>query len=132
MICQYLLVICDKINKKIEWLNKQKDKLLDLSIKCIISDAEFKLRNDKYNSDIELLQEEKEKIDNFGYELERKMKKIDNIKSKIYEKIDIKNQLPDLMRLLVEKVEVEKINGARKDIKLNIYFSFVDDYMLKN
>lgn len=122
----------DKINKKIEWLNKQKDKLLDLSIKCIISDAEFKLRNDKYNSDIELLQEEKEKIDNFGYELERKMKKIDNIKSKIYEKIDIKNQLPDLMKLLVEKVEVEKINGARKDIKLNIYFSFVDDYMLKN
>ena len=122
----------DKINKKIEWINKQKDKLLDLSIKCIISDAEFKLRNDKYNSDIELLQEEKEKIDNFGYELERKMKKIDNIKSKIYEKIDIKNQLPDLMKLLVEKVEVEKINGARKDIKLNIYFSFVDDYMLKN
>ena len=60
------------------------------------------------------------------------MKKIDNIKSKIYEKIDIKNQLPDLMKLLVEKVEVEKINGARKDIKLNIYFSFVDDYMLKN
>ena len=36
------------------------------------------------------------------------------------------------MKLLVEKVEVEKINGSRKDIKLNIYFSFVDDYMLKN
>ena len=65
-------------------------------------------------------------IQNSSYELEKRIKKIDNIKSKIYEKVDIKSQLSNLMKLLVEKVEVEKINGSRKDIKLNIYFSFVD------
>ena len=35
------------------------------------------------------------------------------------------------MKLLVEKVEVEKINGSRKDIKLNIYFNFFDDLYLR-
>lgn len=37
-----------KIDKEIELLNKRKDKLLDLSIKGMISDIEFKSRNDDF------------------------------------------------------------------------------------
>ena len=39
-------------------------------------------------------------------------------------KLFLQSQLPNLMRILVERVEVEKINGDRKHFRLIIYFNF--------
>ena len=39
-------------------------------------------------------------------------------------KLDIKENLAYLINLLVERVEVEKINGDRKNIRLKVYYDF--------
>lgn len=51
-------------------------------------------------------------------------KKLNDIESCLSAKLDIKENLPYLVNLLVDKVIVEKVNGDRKHIKLSIYFDF--------
>ena len=52
------------------------------------------------------------------------MKKLELIETSLNSKLDIKENLAYLVNLLVEKVEVEKVNGDRKHIKLKIYYDF--------
>lgn len=120
-----------KIDKEIEQLNKQKDKLLDLSIKGMVSDSEFKSRNDSFNSDIEKLVQKKDVVNTSSCELERLVKKVNDIKLKLNEKIDVKEQLPNLMKLLIERIEIEKLDSSRKNIKVNVYFNFTNDLFIK-
>ena len=54
-----------------------------------------------------------------------KNKKLNDIESCLRAKLDIKENLPYLVKLLVDKVIVEKVNGDRKHIKLSIYFDFI-------
>ena len=51
-------------------------------------------------------------------------KKLNDIESCLSAKLDIKENLPYLVNLLVDKVIIEKVNGDRKHIKLSIYFDF--------
>ena len=57
-------------------------------------------------------------------EEERLKKKLELIETSLNSKLDIKENLAYLVNLLVEKVEVEKVNGDRKHIKLKIYYDF--------
>ena len=56
---------------------------------------------------------------------EKKLKnKIKAIENYLTTKLDIKENLPNLVKLLIDKVIVEKIDNSRKHIKLTIYFDF--------
>ena len=116
--------------KEIEKLNKQKDKLLDLLLKEIISDIEFKNRNDILTTEIKQyeykLRELKEK--DIEHNEKEKIKEINNI---LLNKMNINNQLQNLMKLLINRVEIEKINNNRKHIKLTIYFNFEKEPIIK-
>lgn len=101
-------------------IKKQKDKLLDLNMKGMIDDYEFKKRNDAFNLEIKKLQEKQKKKENNNIE-EIKWKKIEN---QLYTKLDIKKNLAYLIDILIEKVEIEKIKEDRKNIKLKIYYTF--------
>ena len=114
----------DRINKQILIIEKQKDKLLDLSLKGIIDDSLFKKRNDKFNYDITILQNKLEKLNNSCLGLNELEDKLNKIREIILKKINIKEQLPNLIRILIDKIEVEKIDNNRKYIKLIIYFKF--------
>lgn len=114
----------DDINKKIDQIEKQKDKLLDLSLKGIIDDYEFKKRNDKFNQDLGLLQSQIDNSKKENLEKERLKKKLKDIEICLSSKLDIKENLPYLVNLLVDKVIVEKVNNDRKHIRLIIYFDF--------
>ena len=50
--------------------------------------------------------------------------KIEEVKSALVKKINVKDQLPNLMKVLVERIEVEKIHNDRKHVRLIIYFNF--------
>lgn len=102
----------------------QKDKLLDLSIKGMIDDFEFKKRNDKFNVEILSIQKEIDNQNNREEENERLNKKLEMIESCLNTKLDIRENLPYLMNLFIQKVEVEKINGDRKKIRLKIFYDF--------
>ena len=119
-----------QIERDIEQINKQKDKLLDLSIKGMVSDSEFKSRNDSFNSDIEKLVQKKDILNTSSCELERLVKKVNDIKSKLNEKVDIKEQLPNLMKLLIERIEIEKVDDSRKNIKATVYFNFTNNLFI--
>jgi DNA invertase Pin-like site-specific DNA recombinase len=112
------------LNGKILQIEKQKDKLLDLSIKGMIDDFEFKKRNDKFNAEIFSLQKQLGDHSKSNIEEERLKKKLETIESCLNSKLDIKENLPYLINLLIDRVEVEKVNGDRKHIKLNVFFDF--------
>ena len=114
----------ESINGQITNIEKQKDKLLDLSIKGLIDDIEFKKRNDKFNNDIHSLKSKIERLNNPNSETNKLKERITEVRNTLTSKVDLQSQLPNLMRILVERVEVEKINGDRKHVRLIIYFNF--------
>ena len=114
----------EEINKQILVIEKQKDKLLDLSIKGLIDDYEFKNRNDKLNIALFNLQKQLSETSKNNLEEERVKKKLELIENSLNQKLDVKENLAYLVNLLVDKVEVEKVNGDRKHIKLKIYYDF--------
>ena len=114
----------EDINSKVANIEKQKDKLLDLSIKGMIDDFEFKKRNDKFNVELFNYQKQLDNHSQSDLEEEKLKKKLQNIENCLNTKLDIKENLPYLINLLVEKVEIEKVNGDRKHIKLKIFYDF--------
>ena len=114
----------EEMENKIKQIKMQKDKLLDLSIKGMIDDFEFKKRNDKFNVEIFNIQKEIDNQNNREGENERLNKKLEMIESCLNTKLDIRENLPYLINLLIQKVEVEKINGDRKNIRLKIFYDF--------
>ena len=68
----------------------------------------------------------KTKIDKLtsDIDMQKFKEKIKEIKTVLFNKLDIEKELPNLMRVLVEKVEIEKINNDRNRVRLTIYFDF--------
>ncbi len=114
----------EDIDSQITNIEKQKDKLLDLSIKGIIDDFEFKKRNDKFNVELFNLKKQLDEHSQNTQEEEKLKKKFENIENCLNNKLDIKENLAYLINLLVERVEVEKVNGDRKHIKLKVFYDF--------
>ena len=98
-----------------------------MSIKGIIDDLEFKKRNDKFNNEINFLKTKIDRLNNPDAELTKLKEKVTEVRNTLTSKVDLQSQLHNLMRILVERVEVEKINGDRKHVRLIIYFNFNAD-----
>lgn len=122
----------ESIKNQIGIIEKQKDKLLDLSLKGIIDDTEFKRRNDKFNLDISILENKIDKMNNPDLEYKKMQEKLNEVKNALTKKVNIKEQLPNLMRILIERIEIEKINNNRKHIKMIIFFNFKADIISKD
>jgi len=114
----------EEIKTKITNIEKQKDKLLDLNMKNYIDDLEFKNRNDKLNVELYNLQKELNNHSEKDLEEERLKKKLDTIENCLNTKLNFKDNLAYLINLLVERVEIEKVNGDRKHIRLNVFYDF--------
>ncbi len=114
----------EEISQKIDQITKQKDKLLDLSLKGMIDDFEFKKRNDKFNIDLQNLQNQLQNLKSDSMEAEKLQQKLNTIENCLSSKLDIRENLPYLVNLLIDKVIVEKVNNDRKHIRLAIYFDF--------
>ena len=119
----------DKIKNQISQIEKQKDKLLDLSLKGLIDDSEFKKRNDKFNIDIANLNEEIRKKDCDAIEQEKFKDRLEYLKTCLTKRTNIREELPNLMRIFVEKIEIEKINNDRKHVKIDVYLKFMDKFV---
>ena len=90
----------------------------------MIDDFEFKKRNDKFNVELFNLQKQLDDHSHSDMEEDRLKRKLETIENCLNTKLDIKENLAYLINLLVEKVEVEKINGDRKNIRLKVYYDF--------
>ena len=120
-----------KIESNIKSVEFKKDKLLELTIKNLITDEEFYKRNEqlnekirKYNNEIKELKEEKENISS----IEESMKQIKKVLEK---EVNIEKNVEDLIKLLVDKIYVSKIDNNRKHIKIEIYFNIGEPIILE-
>lgn len=119
------------IENNINVIQTKKDKLLELTIKNLLSDDEFYKRNEELNQEI---QREQEKIKNLKKEKENLSSIEDNmkqIKGALEKEIKIDENIEDLIKLLVDKIYVSKVNGDRKHIKLEIYFKIGEPITLE-
>ena len=97
-----------KAMSEIEKIKTRKDKLLDLTLNDLISKSEFKKRNEEFNHQLELLDEELKK-----YESLRKAKRNSKDQLKLMEKFlnekyDLDKEVPDkLIDAFVDKIWVE-------------------------
>lgn len=119
------------IESNINVIQAKKDKLLELTIKNLLSDEEFYKRNEELNQEIQKQQEKikdlKEEKDNLST-IEDNMKQI---KGALEKEIKIDENIEDLIKLLVDKIYVSKVNGDRKHIKLEIYFKIGEPITLE-
>ena len=119
------------IESNINVIQSKKDKLLELTIKNLLSDEEFYKRNEELNKEIEKQQEKikglKEEKENLS-SIEDNMKQI---KGALEKKIKIDENIEDLIKLVVDKIYVSKVNGDRKHIKLEIYFKIGEPITLE-
>lgn len=120
-----------KLESNIKSVEFKKDKLLELTIKNLITDEEFYKRNEqlnekirKYNNEIKELKEEKENISS----IEESMKQIKKVLEK---EVNIEKNVEDLIKLLVDKIYVSKIDNDRKHIELEIFFNIGDPIILE-
>ena len=90
----------------------------------MIDDFEFKKRNDKFNIDLQNLQNQLQNLKSDSMEAEKLQQKLNTIENCLSSKLDIRENLPYLVNLLIDKVIVEKVNNDRKHIRLAIYFDF--------
>lgn len=114
----------DSYKEKINHQNTMKDKLLEMSLNGLISDSEFRKRNEKFNSEIKEYENEIRKIklkqEDFGY-YEKKVKEIETF---LNNKFDVNENMKLFVNKLIKKVVVSKINNDRKHVKLHIIFDF--------
>lgn len=119
------------IESNINVIQEKKDKLLELTIKSMLSDEEFYKRNKELNQEIQSKQERikelKEEKENLS-SIEDNMKQI---KGALEKEIKIDENIEDLIKLLVDKIYVSKVNGDRKHIELEIYFKIGEPITLE-
>lgn len=99
------------LNEK-EYILNQKDKLLNLFLNNIINEIDFNSKNKELDTKLENMKEE-----NYIFNES-------SIRYFIINKLNVKNNLEQLIKLFIKKIEIEKINNNRKYICIKIYFNF--------
>lgn len=107
---------------KIEKIKERKDKLLDLVLNDLITEKEFRQRNDEFNQEIDVLEKELEK-----YEHLRKAKRSSKEQLKLMEEFlnkeyDLDKNMPDeLIDTFLDKIYVEKDEKIDDLINFEVY-----------
>jgi DNA invertase Pin-like site-specific DNA recombinase len=104
---------------KIEQVKKKKEKLLDLSLNDMISNLEFKNRNDEYNLQIKDFEDQIEKYNKLNLSKYNNKDKLIQLKNALDIKVDFSKKLnEDVANILLERIEV--FGGTENKIDLNI------------
>ena len=112
------------LKQKITEQEELKDKLLDMSLRNIISEDDFKTKNEKIS---EVISSYKQKLIKMELDegSEDYFKTIANkIRDFLKPKISVKENIGRFFDIFVDKVFVSKINNDRKHINLKVIFNF--------
>ncbi len=111
--------IKDKINEQ----ELYKERLLDMYLRKIINESEFKKKNNDITERVDNLRREISKIENQNAN-SNIIKTTYNIEQVIKEKMNIKDNLYNYFNIFIDRVLVSKIDNDRKHIKLEIIFNY--------
>jgi len=106
----------DENTLKVQKLKHQKRKLLDLFLKEEISGEEFQIKNKELQAMIEHF--------NLTKENAVLAKDSESFDAMLRDKLVIRNNLAHWMKLLIERVTIEKVKDSRKKIKCVVSYHF--------
>ena len=114
----------DSLKQKINEQQILKERILDMSLRKMISDDEFIEKNNKIKNEISKLNKELIQIESNKESVSYYEKIISQIRESLTPKLDIKNNVGKYFNLFIDKVFVSKINNDRKHLKLQMVFNF--------
>lgn len=114
----------DSLKQKIDEQQILKERILDMSLRKMISDDEFIEKNNKIKNEISKLNKELIQIESNKESVSYYEKIISQIRESLTPKLDIKNNVGKYFNLFIDKVFVSKINNDRKHLKLQMVFNF--------
>ena len=114
----------DSLKQKINEEQILKERILDMSLRKMISDDEFIEKNNKIKNEISKLNKELIQIESNKESVPYYEKIISQIRESLTPKLDIKNNVGKYFNLFIDKVFVSKINNNRKHLKLQMVFNF--------
>lgn len=114
----------DSLKQKINEQQILKERILDMSLRKMISDDEFIEKNNKIKNEISKLNKELIQIESNKESIPYYEKIISQIRESLTPKLDIKNNVGKYFNLFIDKVFVSKINNNRKHLKLQMVFNF--------
>lgn len=114
----------DSLKQKINEQQILKERILDMSLRKMISDDEFIEKNNKIKNEISKLNKELVQIESNKESVPYYEKIISQIRESLTPKLDIKNNVGKYFNLFIDKVFVSKINNDRKHLKLQMVFNF--------
>ena len=120
-----------KLQGEIDGLSAKKDKLLEMSIEGLITNEEFKSRNEKFNEQIEQL---KMKIQALSQEQAKSKAVTDNlleIKKALEQELDFENGVnSELACCVLDKIFVHN-TGDRQRIRLEIHIKMGENVLIE-
>ena len=114
----------DTLNEKITKFEAEKEKLYQLHFDNILTQEDFKKKYEELNNKIDPIKKQLSEMEIKIESADYYEKVIEDFKNNFDSQIDIKENLVMLIRLLVKKIEVHKINHSRKNLKLIVIFDF--------
>lgn len=116
-----------KIEKKCKEIITKKDKIMDLLISETISKEEYQRRIKELNVELDDYTKKNENLVIEQKTDELMKKKYKNLQKVIKDNMNTEKTFTELFRLLVDRVVVNKINGDRHNVKLDIYVNALNE-----
>lgn len=126
--------VINEYETQIENVLLLKDKLLELSLRGIISEAEFESRNNRFNEEIEELTKKRNRLIEEKTKTDRIKSDLEPIMSSAFNALDFRDE-PDAFFIMsfLDRIEVYKTSD-RNFVRLKIYVKFLaapEEYIIK-
>lgn len=118
--------------KEINSLYAKKDKLLELSLQCSLSNTEFYERNSYFNEKIKLLENELNNFENEKEKFKSTTDKTQELAKNLKQKANSKFTIDKIITYLLKRIVVSKICNDKNNMELNIFLSYKENDELKN
>lgn len=100
---------------------RRKDRLLDLNIDGKISDQEFTLRNDRFNGELEALQQQLQKLEAERLKHRDMMQSIETLRQVITKELSFERGFSDgVIDALLDRIEIRE-GGAQGEVAATVY-----------
>jgi len=110
-----------KLESEIEALLKKKDKLLELSMEELISNHEFQVRNEAFNKQIVLLEDNMQCLEKEQKKSQSLMEHLLKVKQALEQEFDFQTGInSELVTQILDKIEVFN-TGNRNNVRLNVH-----------
>lgn len=117
----------ERLEGEVRRLEAKKDKLLEMSIRGMISNEELKARNDGFNQQIEVLRKRYGGIEADRKKRDSNAERLEAIKTAIESKLLQKEIDSELITTILEKIVVKR-QSSREQLMLDIYLKSGEQY----